>query len=1679
MISVQRFLRILFPLSLAVALLATGAALADKSSIADQLPSPDEGRVGSVESVVQIRLAHGHYDPASSLPPLPPALISRDRQPEGTAYYLVQFDGPIHQSRRDQLESTGATIMDYVPDFAYIVRMDGQTFRNVRSIDGLRWMGIYEPGFRLSTDLIVKGRVSQPAAEPIDLIVRAFRDESVRDVSLRLTGLGAHLQNEYADSGGGAIFRVTAYPDQLFDLAGITAVAWIERELEPALANSVARSDTIMRKDAVENTIGLFGSGQVVAIGDTGLDTGNPATVHEDFAGRVIGGTWGPGGCGTWADNHSHGTHVAGSVAGSGALSGANIPSQNYSGSHAGLAPEADLYIWSFCNNFSGLPNAPYADYYGAKYAVDPQLRVSNNSWGFTTNQGEYNTFTRETDRFVFDHPDMVLVYAAGNAGTDGNSDGVVDLFSMNMPSTAKNVVTVGASENLRDTGGFNPGGTCSTWGTCFTGFPTNPINSDRISDDEFGLAAFSSRGPTLSDRIKPDIVAPGTNIVSARNYSIGTGWGVFNADYLYNGGTSMASPLVAGASAVVREFYQTMHGVSAPSAALVKATLVNGAVDMTPGQYGGGPTQEILRRPDNRQGFGRVNLEDSLIYVDDRLLYFHEHAGLITDGTFEVTLDGDAGGAPFRATLVWTDREGTEAGHGALVNDLDLEVLTPGGLLHRGNETHTGGSADRNNNVEVVELPGEGGIYTVTVRGFNVPQGPQPFALVVSYQEATDPQGELQGLVESSGNPLQGATITANGPVIRNTQSNVDGDYSMLLDVGTYDVTASRYGYVSQTVNNIQIDENEIEVLDFDLTAVPAILLEGVVSDAQTGWALYARFDVTGDPGGPYWTDPESGAYSFAVPTDTVISVTVTALVPGYTPESLNIGPLFSNTVVDVDLMADANSCTAPGYAPGELFFEDFESGLGAWSTSGLWNLQTETDTCGALVAPFPSPVNALYYGQPSTCNYDTGAANSGSLTLNSPLSLPPGAATLSFWSYENTEKFGGYDVRLVEVSTNGVDWALLGLGNQEDVWYQRSLDLTPYAGEDIQFRFRFDTIDDFDNDFLGWFVDDVQIISGCAPPASGGLVVGQVRDWPGDGINGATVDHEDGPMAQTADVGGPDGNGFYAMFSPAGTWELEASALGYFAESATVNVSSGEVARQDFALDEPGPPALVEYCTVVNLAIPDNDPAGIDSVLNAPDNENLTVVNAYVRGVHTWVGDLRVRLTHPNGATSVLMIDRPGYSGTGFGCSNDDFDVWLDDFGTDGPVEDQCFLPPALRGRATPNEAMSAFNGLNAQGNWTLNISDNADGDTGTLNEWCLEVGLPGFSIRGTVSGLSGSGLALQNNGGDDLSIGANGNFSFASSLPDGAAYDVTVLTDPTSPSQTCTVTNGSGTVTGANVTNVEVDCVTNQFTVGGNVSGLTGSGLMLQNNGGDYLPIGADGSFTFASTLDDGNAYNVTVFAQPGDPSQTCSVSNGSGNLAGGNVTNVAVDCVTNQFTIGGNVTGLLGSGLVLQNNDGDNLPIAADGSFTFATALDDGSAYDVSVLAQPSDPSQTCSVSNGSGNLASGNVTNVAVDCVTNQFTIGGNVTGLLGTGLVLQNNGSDDLSITASGSFSFATALEDGSSYDVTVLTDPDDPEQRCRVLNGTGTLSGDDVADVAVECLDDDVFLDRFELTEP
>ena len=337
--------------------------------------------------------------------------------------------------------------------------------------------------------------------------------------------------------------------------------------------------------------------------------------------------------------------------------------------------------------------------------------------------------------------------------------------------------------------------------------------------------------------------------------------------------------------------------------------------------------------------------------------------------------------------------------------------------------------------------------------------------------------------------------------------------------------------------------------------------------------------------------------------------------------------------------------------------------------------------------------------------------------------------------------------------------------------------------------------------------------------------------------------------------------------------------------------------------------------------------------------------------------------------------------------------------------------------------------------------------------------------FTVGGTVSGLSGSNLMLQNNGGDNLAISADGSFTFATPLLRGDSYSVTVLSEPSKPTQTCAVAHGSGAISTANVTAVTLTCAAKTSamdTIGGVALGVMGSGLMLQNNNGDKLAVPSNGPFTFVRTLEGGVPYQVSVLTPPINPYQDCAVSNGAGTTGSANVTNVAVSCTTNTnttYTISGNATGIpAGEAVVLQDNNRDNLLLTGDGPFHFAIPIPSGSTYNVTALQVSGQESLTCTLTHASGTVT-GAVTNVTVACQANVL-VAVTVTGLSGTGLVLQDNGGDNLAVTKSGLAHFATALASGTPYTITVLTPPSNPTQNCSVTGASGSAGSTPTATV-------------------
>ncbi|HRQ38320.1 MAG TPA: S8 family serine peptidase [Chloroflexota bacterium] len=675
----------------------------------------------------QLRLHRGVFDAQE-----PNAPTWGPDTPAPGPYAIIQFRGPISHAHKNRLEQTGVTILEYLPDYAYLVRGTAVQLDAAAALPP------------------VYGRTPFTLADKLAPALLRAVDQGAAIGPVRITG--------WPDDSGQLALALTTLPfdhtrpltqAQLLQIAELTAVRWIEPYSQPRLLNDYGRN--IMDVNTVWQTTPLYGDGQILAIADSGLDTGNQATLSPDFAGRVI-ATFPLAPGGDWADQHGHGTHVAGSAAGAGIQSGATPG--NYTASFAGVAPEANLVIQGFEVDSNGAIIGIPEDYYTLfDQAYGSGARLHSNSWGDVTGPvtdteamfGGYPYGAQRTDQFLWDHPDMTIFAAAGNSGADGvpgvfgfctGGDGVVDLDSLLSPATAKNVITVGASESDKNEGPLQG----VPWLLISFCFATQPIAGDINANNINGMAAFSSRGPADDGRSKPDITAPGVNIVSNRSHAPGAGtlWGAHtNPDYVYSGGTSMATPLTAGMGTLAREWL-TDQGAANPSAALVKATLLNTTEDMAPGQYGTGATQEIpFTRPNSVAGWGRASLgfvsppPNHTLWFDDHTTGLNTGQSVNYNHTAERPLQVITNTQPLRIMLVWTDPPASLSAAAQLVNDLDLVVTGPGGATYYGNNIPTG---DRLNNVEgiIIDNPPIG-IYQISVNAFNVPIASQPYALVVA----------------------------------------------------------------------------------------------------------------------------------------------------------------------------------------------------------------------------------------------------------------------------------------------------------------------------------------------------------------------------------------------------------------------------------------------------------------------------------------------------------------------------------------------------------------------------------------------------------------------------------------------------------------------------------------------------------------------------------------------------------------------------------------------------------------------------------------------------------------------------------------------------------------------------------------------------------------------------------
>jgi subtilisin-like proprotein convertase family protein len=781
----------------------------------DRLRYAGAGKRDDMRDVV---LAGGQVDPAQR-----PSLAAKDAPDRGEALVLVQFVGPVKNEWLAKLRATGATVLGYAAQNGYIVHAAGDALDRVTEL-----VGSY-PAVRAATALRPADKVER-GAESGRVALQTVAGTPGADARAEAAGDGpklapdlsaVHVRTQFLDLSAAEVADLAADPAVVaIEPAGVPKLH-DERAAQIVAGNLSGSAPSGPGYDAWLTTKG-FGApfGFAIDVTDSGLDRGSTTAVHPDLLGRVdYAHDFTPDPDAT--DCGGHGTNVTSIAAGVG-TSGQDAQGYRYG---LGVAPYAKVGA-SKIFRCSGAPaTVNYAQLTSDAYAGG--ARISNNSWGIS-NFGGYHVASQAYDALVRDasastpgNQEMVEVFSAGNDG-DGNGNpadpkGDEGYGSISSPGTAKNVITVGAAESVRDSG--------------TDGCGVTNAGADNASD----IINFSGRGPTQDGRMKPDVVAPGTHITGASPQHGGySGAGVCNpafagsAFYSLVSGTSQAAPQVSGAAALLRDWYERTVSPQnqPPSPAMTKAMLVNTATDLDGGDSGKGA--DIPPAPNTDEGWGRVDVGAAL--DDTQREYVDQDTVLDAAGQSVLHSYSVADNArPVRITLAWTDPPPATVTGNAFVNDLDLEV-SAGGRTYRGNwlaggVSVPGGQADFRNNLENVVLPaGTTGRMSVkvvakTLGGDGVPGNGKPldqdFALVVSNaQEQASSPVLVQGgtTVDDTVDPQNGDGALEPGEYftlhqgVRNTGTDVaTGVTSTLTGNGSLNISQADSGYPDITADTEQ----------------------------------------------------------------------------------------------------------------------------------------------------------------------------------------------------------------------------------------------------------------------------------------------------------------------------------------------------------------------------------------------------------------------------------------------------------------------------------------------------------------------------------------------------------------------------------------------------------------------------------------------------------------------------------------------------------------------------------------------------------------------------------------------------------------------------------------------------------------------------------------------------------
>ncbi len=691
----------------------------------------------------------------------------------GERLHLVRFNGPIKSAWVDSLKRERVTVVDYIPNYTYLIWGDDAAISSIKSISKnaaspIEWEGEYKPEYRIMPSVYRNNKDERMGMRSDRYEIQLFKNENANADTFRaIEGvrrgevIGLQEVKHYVN------FVVALDEQGLQAAASRPDVISIHPYVEPVKFDEA--QNLILRGNLTGNlpTPGdylqyLLGKGFTQAqfdasnfsvdVSDSGIGNANPAAENQ-FVLRREGD---PAQASRVVYSRLEGTPNAGSTLqgcdGHGNINSTIIGGYVPSGGIYAAAPHADANLMRY-----GLGVAPFVKV-GSSVIFDPNnftspnvsnlqsrayadgARISSNSWGsnaagaYTTTSQSYDFLVRDAQLSTSVNPtagnqEMVIVFAAGNAGPGGQS--------MGSPATAKNLISVGASENVRAFGGADG---CAV--------------ADTGADSANDIIGFSSRGPTTDGRKKPDIMLPGTHVTGGAAQNVlsnpvtgnGTVLTCFAAGgvcagpggsdffpvgqqwYTASSGTSHSTPAIAGLAALIRQHFINTAPIGGspgsgtpPSPALTKALMMNSASYMN----GVGANDNL---PSNNQGMGLADLDNYFdIFGQDYIMRDQLAADTFTDSaqtrTFTGTIVNNT--KPFRVTVAYTDAPGATTGN-AFVNNLDLEVIV-GGTTYKGNNFVSGnsvggGTADTRNNVESVFLPaGISGNFLIRVKATNI----------------------------------------------------------------------------------------------------------------------------------------------------------------------------------------------------------------------------------------------------------------------------------------------------------------------------------------------------------------------------------------------------------------------------------------------------------------------------------------------------------------------------------------------------------------------------------------------------------------------------------------------------------------------------------------------------------------------------------------------------------------------------------------------------------------------------------------------------------------------------------------------------------------------------------------------------------------------------------------------